>query len=61
MNAEEWNNTYPLGQPIYLTEDDDSTTATQTRSKAWDLGNGQPVVLVTGRRGGYSLDRIKAR
>ena len=57
----EWNNTYPVGQSIALTEDDGSLTYTQTRSHAWDLGSGEPVVMVTGRTGGYSLKRIEAR
>ena len=61
MKAKEWNNKYPTNQSIYLTEDDGSTTATQTRSLAWELGSGQSVVKVTGKTGGYSLDRIEAR
>ena len=61
MKSKEWNDKYTVGQPVYLTEDGGSTTATQTRSIAWDLGHGQSVVQVDGKRGGYSLDRIKAR
>jgi hypothetical protein len=61
MKAKEWNNTYPTCQPVYLTEDDGSLTATQTRSKAWELGCGTPVVSVDGKTGGYLLERIKAR
>ena len=61
MKAQEWNDKYPRGQSIYLTEDDGSITATQTKSGAWELGSGQSVVKVTGRTGGYSLDRIEAR
>lgn len=61
MTAEQWNNTYPSGQPVYLTEDDGSLTATQTRSNAWELGSKEAVVMITGRTGGYSLKRIEAR
>lgn len=61
MKSEEWNRTYPAVQPVYLTEDDGSITATQTRSRAWELGSGETVVLITGRSGGYSLSRIEAR
>ena len=61
MTSEEWNSTYGVGQSVYVTEDDGSLTATQTRSDAWDLGSGEPVIKVTGKTGGYSLKRIKAR
>ncbi len=61
MKAQEWNNIYSVGQSICLTEDDGSITATQTKSQAWELGHGQAVIKVDGKRGGYSLDRIKAR
>lgn len=59
--AVNWNNSYPVGQAIELTEDDGSLTHTQTRSEAWELGSGESVVMVDGKRGGYSLSRIKAR
>jgi hypothetical protein len=61
MNAQEWNNRYPVGQPVCLTEDDGSMRYTQTRTKAWELGSGHSVVSVDEKSGGYSLDRIKAR
>ncbi len=61
MTAEKWNYTYGVGQPISLIEDDGSLTFTQTRSEAWELGDGTPVIKVTGRTGGYSLKRIAAR
>jgi hypothetical protein len=61
VTAQEWNDRYPVGQPVYLTEDNSSITATQTRSVAWELGHGEPVVKVTGKSGGYQLSRIRAR
>ena len=61
MKAVEWNNTYPISQPVYLKEDDDSITATQTRSKAWDLLSGSTIIKVYGKTGGYDLSRIIAR
>mgnify|MGYP000338848993 CR=1 FL=1 len=61
MKAKEWNDTYPSGQSVCLTEDSGSLTHTQTRSEAWELGSGESVVMVTGKSGGYSLDRIKAQ
>ena len=61
MTAKEWNEQYPLYQDIELTEDDGSITRTQTRSQAWNLGHGAPVILVNGKAGGYDLGRIKAK
>ncbi len=61
MKSQEWNDSYPVGQSIELIEDDGSLTYTQTRSLAWELDSGITVVMVTGRSGGYLLDRIKAR
>jgi len=53
-----WNGRCPAGTPVHLMEDDGSVTETRTRSAAWQLGHGQPVVLVEGRTGGYSLWRL---
>ena len=61
MTAKEWNDKYPIYQPVHLTEDDGSITETQARSVAWELGSGSFVIMVDGKRGGYSLDRIHAR
>jgi len=61
MTSKEWNDRFPVGQAVSLTEDYGSITATQTKSIAWDLGHGEAVVKVDGKRGGYSLSRIKAR
>ena len=61
VSAQDWNDKYPAVQPVYLTEDDGSITATQTRSVAWEIGGGTPVVMVDGKRGGYLLSRIKPR
>ena len=61
MTSIEWNETYKPGQAVTLTEDNGSKTKTHTRSNAWDLGCGEPVVMVDGKSGGYSLKRIEAR
>lgn len=58
MTAQEWNNAYLVGQHVHLVEDDGSVTHTQTRSEAWELGHGAPVVKVIGKTGGYLLERI---
>lgn len=60
MTADEWNAKYKPGQAVHLVEDDGSVTHTVTRSKAWPLGHGEPVVKVVGKVGGYQLSRITA-
>lgn len=60
MKAERWNKKYKVGQVVELTNDFGHKEITSTRSIAWDLGHGVPVVSVKGRSGGYSLNRIKA-
>ena len=59
MTAEEFNESYPVGVKVILTNDVGGEITTNTRSEAWDLC-GTPVVKVDGLRAGYSLDRIKA-
>lgn len=59
--VEAWNAAHPSGTPVTLTKDDGSTIETATRSVAWALGNGEPVVLVEGITGCYALDRIRPR
>lgn len=59
MKAAEWNEKYPAGTEVMLLDDAGLTHVTKTRSSAWDLGYGPPVVLVEGRSGGYDLSRIK--
>jgi hypothetical protein len=53
-----WNKRYPPGTEVALTNDDGHVERTKTRSIAWCLGSGHPVVKVEGRTGGYSLYRI---
>jgi hypothetical protein len=60
--AAKWNDTYPVGQSVYLTEDDGSITATQTKSHAIQIAKDKPaVVKVTSRDTVYLLSRIQAR
>ena len=61
MTSEEWNEAYPVGTkvryfPIMGEHDSIDTT---TRSPAWDLAQGTPIVAVTGKSGGVSLDHLK--
>lgn len=58
MTAEKWNASYPVGQPVIVTRDDGSKWPTKTRSEAWNLGHGQPVVMLEGKSGGYDLQRV---
>lgn len=53
-----WNAKYPPGTPVHLVNDDGQVEHTATRSEAWLLDSGAPVVKVDGRTGGYLLTRI---
>ena len=57
----EWNRDNPPGTPVWLTDDHGQRHETVTRSIAWVLPNGIPLVMVHGRTGGYLLERIEAR
>jgi hypothetical protein len=54
-----WNASYPPGTDVILTDDLQEEHKTKTRSPAWLLGHGDPVVSVEGRTGGYLLYRIR--
>lgn len=59
--ASEFNKRYPIGTKVKawpLTLDDDPLL-TITRGKAWELGDGTPVVSVEGYSGGIALTHIK--
>jgi hypothetical protein len=56
--VELWNRLMPMGAAVELTNDLGGVEVTTTRSKAWVLCN-DPVVMVAGRSGGYSLWRIQ--
>ena len=56
-----WNRTVRRGSLVGVTEDDGSVTQTETRSPAWRLGCGTPVVSVVGKDGGYLLTRVLPR
>ena len=65
MTAQRWNSLYPPGTPVvaypcHRPEDwpGCERLETVTRSVAWELGHGEPVVLVTGYAGGISLDHV---
>lgn len=51
--------THPEGTAVEYTDDLGVVHASRTRSKAWALGGGHPVVLLEGRTGGYCLSRVR--
>jgi hypothetical protein len=51
--------THPEGTAVEYTDDHGVVHSSRTRSKAWALGNGHPVVLLEGRTGGYCLSRVR--
>ena len=57
--VKDWNKNYPPGTEVELINDDGQIEKTKTRSVAWLLGSGTPVVEVDGRAGGYLLTRIR--
>lgn len=49
----------PVGTAVEVTKDDGGKVITKTRSIAWRLGDGAPVVMVDGISGGYLLTRVR--
>lgn len=67
MNAAEFNSAHPVGTPVVaypLTRPEHGMPGfferveTVTRTPAWTLGDGTPVVSVDGLTGGISLTHI---
>lgn len=59
QQVDEWNDWFPPGTECLLLGNYGEAIKTKTRSIAWLLGHGQPVVKVEGKSGGWELDRIK--
>lgn len=63
MNAQQWNERYPVGTMVRYWPVQgrplSSTTDAPTRSEAWDLPSGHSVVLIEGKAGGVYLDNIE--
>jgi hypothetical protein len=57
ISAEEFNRLFPVGTRVrfYPVAGRPEYEQTVTRSEAWELGHGQPVVKVQGRAGGVGL------
>jgi hypothetical protein len=60
MNAETWNEQHKIGIRVaaYPATRDDKPLLTRTRSEAWALGHGEPVVKVVGYPGGITLSHV---
>jgi hypothetical protein len=67
VNAEQFNARYPVGTPVIaypLTRPEDANPSffkqlnTVTRTPAWTLGDGEPVVSVVGYAGGICLTHV---
>jgi hypothetical protein len=70
LTADQFNDRYPIGTPVIaypgirpeyaktIGSDSCPRLETRTRSHAWNLGHGEPVVLVDDYAGGISLEHI---
>ena len=61
LTAATFNEAYPEGTRFryYPVRGDDKFIETRTRSPAWELGHGAPVVLVEGRTGGVCIEHLR--
>lgn len=60
MTADEFNERHPVGTKVaaFPITRDEEPLLTRTRSKAWTLGHGAPVVMVEGYSGGICLTHV---
>lgn len=56
-----WNRGCPVGTPVRYrpVAGAPETVDTATRSEAWLLGSGEPVVMVNGRSGGVAISHLE--
>ena len=60
ITATEWNRRFPVGTPVLyhpIIGDKEHITS-KTRSEAWELGHGAPVVKIEGLTDGVALEAI---
>jgi hypothetical protein len=59
--AAEFNAAHPVGTQVryYPLIGEGEFVETKTRSPAWSLGCGEPVVSLEGKSGGFSLDHLQ--
>lgn len=59
MTSDQFNEKYEVGTPVvYQPVQGGEGIQTKTRSIAWDLGSGDPVVSVAGKSGGVALSHV---
>jgi hypothetical protein len=60
MTADNWNATYPVGTKVeyHSIIGEPEHIKTETRTPAWTLGHGEPVVSVNGISGGVCFDAL---
>lgn len=60
MTASEWNERNPVGTPVryFPVKGEWDHVDSETRSIAWDLYSGTPVVKIKGRVGGVALGHL---
>lgn len=66
MTAREWNAIYSSGtpvtyEPVLPPVAGIDPVHTRTRSHAWELGDGTPIVKIEGRTGGVALTHLVIR
>lgn len=72
LTADQFNERHPAGTPVTaypgVRPEDPAAKApghrcleTVTRSRAWNLGHGEPVVMVEGHAGGIALSHIDVK
>ncbi|MCP4573262.1 MAG: hypothetical protein GY838_12985 [bacterium] len=66
ITAAEFNERYPIGTPVTYypvlpVMDDFPPVKSWTRTPAWELGHGAPVVSIEGKTGGMYLEHIELR
>lgn len=61
MNADDWNARYPVGTQVlaFPGAREGRALLTRTRSEAWQVASGTPVVAVEGYAGGIALTHIE--
>jgi len=60
MTAARFNAETPIGTAVryYPVAGQSDYHLAKTRSEAWELGSGEPVVMITGRTGGVSIHHL---
>ncbi len=60
ITADEWNTAHPIGTRVryYPIAGEPGFRESRTRSLAWNLGHGQPVVKIEGTAGGVALSHL---